>query len=191
MNRTVYLVPEDAEDMWNIYNLIVADDSIRASTFRKVKMNSNPEELGKGGESNKVRIKLTIRVESVEFDGVAPSLRIKGKNVEKNNHVAVGQYHTHDLNINCEFSLHKDNWDSVSLDRLRLACDPCQRCDLAAVVMNWGLANICLITASTTLSRARIEQNMNQKKKGQNDKAQEKFFKAIMESILRHINFDG
>jgi hypothetical protein len=52
-----------AEDMWHAYNLIREGDSITATTFRKV-----TRDTGVGAESERVKIKLTIKVEAVEFD---------------------------------------------------------------------------------------------------------------------------
>jgi len=48
-----------------------------------------------------------------------------------------------------------------------LACDPMQHADLGAVVMQEGLANVCLVTTSMTLVRAKIETNIPRKRKGQ------------------------
>lgn len=48
-----------------------------------------------------------------------------------------------------------------------LACDPMQHADLGAVVMQEGLANVCLVTSCMTLVRARIETNIPRKRKGQ------------------------
>jgi protein pelota len=31
---TVVLNPEEAEDIWNVYNLVCVGDQVRASTFR-------------------------------------------------------------------------------------------------------------------------------------------------------------
>jgi len=46
------------------------------------------------------------------------------------------------------------------------ACDVTQHADLAAIVMQEGLAHICLITSSMTLVRAKIETNIPRKRKG-------------------------
>jgi len=48
-----------------------------------------------------------------------------------------------------------------------MACDPMQHADLGAVVMQEGLANVCLVTSSMTLVRAKIETNIPRKRKGQ------------------------
>ena len=38
----------------------------------------------------------------------------------------MGAYHTLDLELNRKFSLIKPEWDSISLERIELACDPTQ-----------------------------------------------------------------
>lgn len=38
----------------------------------------------------------------------------------------MGAYHTLDLEINRKFTLTKPEWDSVSLERVDIACDPTQ-----------------------------------------------------------------
>ena len=51
-------------------------------------------------------------------------------------------------------------WDTVSLERVDVATDVTRKADLAAVVMQEGLANVCLVTASMTLVRKKIEVNI-------------------------------
>ncbi len=52
-----------AEDMWHVYNLVRAGDKVTAVTFRKIAVH------GAGGsESERVKIKLAISVEAVDFD---------------------------------------------------------------------------------------------------------------------------
>ncbi|XP_022258840.1 protein pelota-like isoform X2 [Limulus polyphemus] len=105
----------------------------------------------------------------------------------------MGAYHTIDLELNRKFTLVKAHWDSVALDRLDMACDPSQHADLAAVIMQEGLANVCLITASMTLVKAKIDVNIPRKRKGQcsqHEKGLNKFFESVLQAVLRHVNFD-
>jgi len=186
---SITLVPEEPEDMWHAYNLISEGDTVRASTIRKVQ---NESATG-SSTSSRVRTTLTIRVETIEYDVQACMLRLKGRNVEENQYVKMGAYHTLDLEQNRKFVLCKPEWDSVSLERVDTACDPTKNTDLAAVVMQEGLAHICLIMASMTLVRAKIDQVIPRKRKGnvqQHEKGLAKFFESIMQAILRHINFD-
>lgn len=75
----------------------------------------------------------------------------------------MGQYHTIDIELNQSIKLEKDCWDTISLERLDEACDPGAKADLAAVVMQEGLSNICLITSTMTIVRTRIERRIPKK----------------------------
>lgn len=86
-------------------------------------------------------------------------LRLKGRNVEENQHVKMGAYHTIDVEAQRKFTLTKqDGWDSVALDRVDQACDAATTADLAAIVMQEGLANICLVTSSMTVQKQKVIQ---------------------------------
>ena len=61
---TLTLIPEEAEDMWHVFNLILIGDLVRASTIRKVTTESSTGST----TSNRIRTTLTIRVENVDFD---------------------------------------------------------------------------------------------------------------------------
>jgi protein pelota len=51
------------EDLWHAYNLIREGDRVEATTFRKVL-----RDTGAGGESERIKLKLMIAVEGVEYD---------------------------------------------------------------------------------------------------------------------------
>uniref|UniRef100_A0A673HDI5 Protein pelota homolog n=1 Tax=Sinocyclocheilus rhinocerous TaxID=307959 RepID=A0A673HDI5_9TELE len=185
----VTLIPEEAEDMWHTYNLLQVGDSLRASTIRKVQTESSTGSVG----SSRVRTTLTLCVETIDFDSQACQLRVKGTNIQENQYVKMGAYHTIELELNRNFTLAKKVWDSVVLDRIEQACDPAQKADVAAVVMQEGLANLVLVTPAMTLLRAKVEVTIPRKRKGscaQHDKALERFYEAVMQGILRHFNFD-
>lgn len=78
----------------------------------------------------------------------------------------MGAYHTLDLELNRKFRIAKTEWDSVSLERVDLACDVTQNADVAAVIMQEGLAHICLITSSMTMIRSKIDVGIPRKRKG-------------------------
>jgi hypothetical protein len=52
-----------AEDMWHVFNLVRAGDRLTGTTFRKV-----VKDGAAASESERVRLKLTLAVESVDFD---------------------------------------------------------------------------------------------------------------------------
>ncbi|KAF0295775.1 Protein pelota [Amphibalanus amphitrite] len=185
----VALIPEDAEDIWHAYNLIHPGDAIRASTIRKVQT----ESATGSSSSNRVRTTLTIQAEDMDFDTHAAVLRIKGRNVEENQYVKMGAYHTLDIEANRKFSLQKNYWDSISIERVEMACDPTQHADLAAVVMQEGIAHVCLVTSCMTIVRAKIDQSIPRKRKGhtsQHEKGLQRFFETVMQAVLRHVRLD-
>jgi len=190
LGGSITLIPEETEDMWHVYNLIAEHDSIRASTFRKVVKESNTGT----SQAQKIRVTLTLDIENIEFDTQACKLRVKGRNIEENEHVKMGAYHTIDIEANRKFTLVKEEWDTVALERLELAIDPAKSADVAAVVMQEGLANLMLISGSLTLSRAKIDISVPRKRHGaaaqQHEKALARFFEAIVQAILRHVNFE-
>ncbi|PRD29130.1 UNVERIFIED_CONTAM: pelo [Trichonephila clavipes] len=186
---SVTLLPEDPEDMWHAYNLVAKGDTLKSTTIRKV----TTESATGSTASSRVRTTLTIRVEDIDFDTQACMLRVKGRNIQENQFVKLGAYHTMNLELNRKFTLAKACWDTIALERIDMACDPAQHADLAAIVMQEGLGHVCLVTSSMTIVRAKLDVNIPRKRKGmcsQHDKGLERFFDAVYQAVIRHINFD-
>ena len=100
------------------------------------------------------------------FDTEASTLRVNGKNVEENKYVKMGAFHTLDLELNRAFTITKECWDVVHLDRIEACCDISKRAEIAAVVLQEGLANVCLVTEYMTVVKKRIEVNIPKKRRG-------------------------
>lgn len=172
-----------------MYNIIQRGDQIKASTFRKI---INESATGSTG-ARRIRITLTISVEKVEYDSESDIVKVKGKTVEENKHVRRGQYHTLDLELNHKFYLTKPVWDSLALSQLNNACDTGRNAEVAVVIMQEGLAFVCLITTSMTIQKAKIETNIPRKRKNfcsQHQKGLEDFYEQIFQAMLKYINFE-
>lgn len=73
-----------------------------------------------------------------------------------------------------------------------MASDPSKSADLAVIVMEHGLAHLCLITSEMTVTKARIEKSIPRKRIGsssRHDKAILKFYDLVIQAIVRHIDF--
>lgn len=183
------LLPEESEDMWHAYNLIRPTDLLRASAIRRV----TTESATGASSSQRVHMKLTLRVTSLDFDPQAAQLHVSGRVAEENKHVKLGSFHTLDLELQRNFTLEKaDGWDTIALDILRESIDQTAKAELWAVVMQDGLANICLITTHQTILRQRIEVSLPKKRPGKpsgdHDKSVQKFYSTVLDSLLRQLD---
>src|SRR5881409_3956747 len=66
---------ENADDLWHLHNLVLPGDLVRASTYRREEVKTDKVRPERG---EKVRVTLTIRVESVEFQAFSDRLRTTG-----------------------------------------------------------------------------------------------------------------
>lgn len=186
---SIGLLPEEPEDMWHLYNLIQEGDMVKSTTIRKI---VNETSTG-GSTSERVRVTLAIQVEDVHFDAPSGVLRLRGKVCSENKFVKMGAYHTLDLETNRDVTVYKNLWDIISLERVQNATDPTQYADVGAVVMQEGMAIICVVTSTMTIVRAKIEVAIPRKRRGSvtsHEKGLEKFFETVMQGILRHFNFE-
>jgi len=186
---SIHLRPVQPEDLWHTYNLLQPPtDTVRCTTLRKVVSTSTTGST----TSSKIRTNLTIQVSKVDFDPEAMTVRISGPTVEESKFVRLGAYHTLTLELARDFSIKKECWDQIFLDRIEEACHPENTAEIAALVMQPGLAHLCVVTGSITVTKARIEVNIPKKRSYSNNhtKGLTKFYEAIYQAVLREIDFN-
>lgn len=192
----VRLLPETAEDLWHTYNLICVGDALSAMTIRKVAKESSTGSV----DSQRVRVTLAIRLKTIDFDPEAGELRLGGGVLNEVEGVRLGSHHTLTLETHRPFSLRKDEWDTIDLERLRDATSrEWAGADLAAVLLKegaaGGLANVCLVSGGMSIVRAKLETNPFPK---QGDprvvhgakKARDHWFKQLLDAVVRHVDFE-
>lgn len=190
-SRAVKLIPEDSEDMWQLYNLIRVGDLVTANTYRKV-----TRDRGTSSETEKIRITLTIAVEDIDYDGEGQEIRLKGRNVTENEHVKLGAYHTLEIEPNRSLTITKregTDWDVLDVERIRQCTDPAASADVAVVMVTEGYALVCLVGANCTVVKAKIETSIP-KKKGAAlagyDKAITTFYNRVYSAIVKHVDWN-
>ncbi|RHY12227.1 hypothetical protein DYB35_008784 [Aphanomyces astaci] len=170
---SVSLRAEEPEDMWHVFNLIHKGDTLKTTTVRKV-----VKEGATGSTSSqRMRMSLALEIDKIDFDPAKCLLRIKGVNVEENPHVRV--------QLNKDFTLKKNCWDLMSIERIETACNVAKQADVAAIVMQTGLAHLCLITGHMTVIRAKIESSIPRKRPGNTSHAKgvERFYDNIVQKV--------
>ncbi|CAN1765605.1 Protein PELOTA 1 [Linum perenne] len=186
---SIKMTPVDSDDLWYAYNLIVPGDSVMAVTVRKVL-----REMASGNrDAERVKLKLEVKVEGIEYDKDGGVLRIRGKNILENEHVKIGQFHTLEIELHRPFVLRKRVWDSLALEVIKQASDPTASADVTVLLMQEGLAQIFLVGRSVTTSRSRIETSIP-RKHGPGiagyDSALNKFFQNVLQAFLKHVDFN-
>lgn len=185
----VSLLPNTPEDLWHTYNLLQTGDRVRCTTLRKVSKESATGSV----TSVKKRMNLTIELTKLEFSPDTLEVRISGPNRAESAHVRMGAFHTLTLELERQFSIEKECWDQIYLDRIEEACAPERGAEIACVTMGCGgLAHVCLVSGAVTVTKARIDVNVPKKRTGSSahGKSLLKFYDAIYRAILAHVLFD-
>ncbi|KAL4962309.1 putative translation factor pelota [Aspergillus stella-maris] len=196
---SVSLIPEEPEDMWHAYNLIVPGDLLYATAIRRV--TTTAASTG-STSSQRVRLTLEIRVKNLDFDPQNSQLHVSGQIMNETPHTKIGQHHTLDLELNRQFTLEKGSgpdgegsgWDSVAVEALKDAVDEGgnRKAEAVAVVMQEGLAHICFIGQFRTVLKQKIEMSVPRKRAAgsDHDKTMTKFYQTTLDTLLRHLEFN-
>ena len=146
----VTLLPEEIEDLWHTYNLIAKGDKLLATTFRKVQKQSSTGSV----DSQKVKMSLAISVSRIDFDPEGGSLRVGGTIASEHEGLHLGAHHTIELELQRKYTLAKAAWDSLYLERVTQATQgAASTADVAALLMQQGLANLCLVSGGMPTPR--------------------------------------
>lgn len=189
---SLQLQPEDKEDLFTLYQLIDQDDEL---IFKK--RFTTTVDADKKKQTTDM-LKLRIQVVSREFDMKDEFLRYKGSTVEDdtgntNCNIAAGKFVSYTITYAYPFTLLKKNFDSYAKKLLDEACNPEAKADTAAVVLQEGVAHICILTASSTILKQKIEYSLPKKKTTTDivkfDEKTEKFYKAIYTSMTKTYDF--
>lgn len=189
---TITLLPQDKEDLFTLYQLIDKDDEV---IFKKT-VTSNMDEGGKKKTTALVRLRLQII--SSEFDLKNESLRYKGVTVvdesgRANLDIPVGKYFSFTVNYTYPFTIVKQDYNKYNQRLLNDATQTDAKADTGAVVLQEGIAHICLLTNSSTILKQKVEYSMPKKKRATDvakfEQKTGKFYKAIYEGMKKAFDF--
>lgn len=163
---TVVVVPEDADDLWTLFNLITKTDAITLKTYRSIKpVGSNGVPIT-GAPSQRKLFKLTLNVLDSTFVASERELRIKGTTLNVLDEVPLGSHHTATVMIREPIRIHKDNWDVHDDEIMDSSINLEQKAEVGAIVLEEGVSHTCLISESMTILRNKIEKSIPKKRRG-------------------------
>lgn len=184
------LMPQDKEDLWQLYNLIQKNDEIKLQTTRNVAKNAT-----KGAsKQERKNVVLTINVEDIDYAPEDEVMRIRGKTTVANEFVPIQSYHTAEIQLNKSITVIKTEWDEINYDIVVKSCSIESKAEIGAIVFEEGVAHLCLVTDNLTVLRNKIEKSIPKKRRGDNsshDKGLVKFYDLIISTMMRNFNLDN
>ncbi|CAR30871.1 hypothetical protein ZYGR_0P01730 [Zygosaccharomyces rouxii] len=190
----ITLIPQEKEDLFTIHQLVGKGDEL---IFKRKVTSSVKEDANKKKQQELKRLRIVV--ESEEFDMKEESLRYKGKTVRDNDvpdkdDYPVGVFFSTNIDYTYPITIIKYDFNAYHKKLLKEATQPASRADTAAVVLQEGLAHVCVLTASSTILKQKVEYTLPKKKRATDvakfDEKTQKFYKAIYESIKRNFDFE-
>jgi protein pelota len=114
----IKLFPETLDDLWHLYNLVDDRDLVFASTYRR---GEEKTDKLRAERVEKVRMRLGIRVQKVEFHESEDVLRILG--VIEQGPQDMGQHHTLMISVGEPLTVIKPDWKPQHFDRIKRAIE--------------------------------------------------------------------
>jgi protein pelota len=157
--------------------------------FRKVQHESGGGKVS----STKKKLIITIKIEEIEYCQEDDIIRIKGKNTSENEYISIGQFQTAEISKGSFFTLFKYYWDDIHIETLKNATDKTITSDVAAIIMEEGIAHLYFINNNQTVLHGKINQSIPKKRNGstQYNKSKKNFFTKILNNLVKEINFEN
>ena len=84
-------------------------------------------------------------------------MRIRGKTTEQSEYVPNQSYHTAEVQLNKTLKINKPEWDDVLYGIVLEASLVEKKAEVGAVVLQEGVAHLCLVTENMTVSETRLK----------------------------------
>lgn len=120
--NALLIIPEDADDLFTLRRIIGRGDYAVADTTRVVKQQSD---YGRPNKGERVKVRLTVRVDRVELDASVDRLRISGTITQTSNElVSKGMHHALSVQAGDILTVDKGRkWQDMELRLLRRSGD--------------------------------------------------------------------
>jgi len=111
----VKVVPDSADDLWHLYNVIYKGDEVYAYSSRAIK---SKQEYSRPQSGERVSAFMGVAVESVSWDKCLGKLRVHGLIFHAPEILPTGAHHTLNISLNQPVTIVKNDWPKHIVDRL-------------------------------------------------------------------------
>lgn len=173
------LKPENLDDLWILYNVILPGDRVYAKSQRRVKAR---DETLRQDSGERVTLYLGLKVEDVYYDPNFNRLRVKGLIVEgPEDLIKMNSYHTLNVELNFEVKIIKEVWPDYLIKRIKESLASEDRPKVLVVAVEEGEACIAKVGDYGIDVVANIVMNVpgKQDETKQRDMILQKFFSDI------------
>lgn len=181
------LVPENLDDLWHLYNIIIPEDIVYARTLRKI---DRGEEVKRKKKAEKKLVYMGLKVENVDFHEFTSRLRIKGTIIEAPDNIgALGSYHTINVNIGTQIKIIKEEWPDFVLKRIKEAIEAARKPKAIVVAIEEGEATVAIVSDYDLTIVAQVIQSIPGKRLASkyHDEAVKKFFSGVFKIIDENV----
>ncbi|KAJ1378334.1 Translation release factor pelota [Sesbania bispinosa] len=189
---TVKIIAQEPDDLWILYNLISPGDVVTAETTRKVHLESST----KSTTASRVKLTLHLKVTCRDFHKDSSTLRVQGRNLDANQYVAAGSFHTFTLETNKPFELRKKLWGPQAIEALNESTENSTSsvsnssdADVAVVLLQQHQAEIYLLGKGVTTRCSKIENSSSQPARSKANSANV-FYREVFSAFVKHVDFD-
>lgn len=179
---------DDIEDFWVLANIIRQGDKIQAPIRRKIVKVS---QTGKT-DSRNIITKAIVKITEIEFQPGVNEMHLRGTLVHDVEDAREGSFQRILLEPGRPFSISKKCWDKFTYEELEDAGNPISNAAVAAVIMQSGLAHICIIGRNTTVVKQKVTKSIPKVKahgsSGKNQEAKIRFFELTAEALMREVD---
>lgn len=180
------VVPEDMDDMWTLYNHIRPGDTLEASTTRKVIRKNDSK------DSFRKTIYVHLLVTKTFLDTKLGDLQVSGIIQNEIEDVPNGSAHTLEISKNRQVKIKKDSWSATEVRAFEKACESDLKAEVGAIILQDGIAHVCIITNSMTILKAKVEVSIPKKTAYESsikkiNKAHIKFFEQVYAALLKSL----
>ena len=116
----VKVVPDSADDLWHLYNVIYKGDEVYAYSSRAIKSDT---ETFRPKSAERMSAFMGVNVESVGWDKFLGKLRVHGLICHAPDIIPTGAHHTLSIALDQPVTIVKKQWPKHLLDRLVIACE--------------------------------------------------------------------